>query len=90
MNRFRNMRAVAFGLALGLGLHAGQAFGCAACAGQSDDLQAQGMNWGILTLLGVVAMVLGSVASFFVYLGHRAARTPDPRPETLPDSSPAA
>jgi len=36
---------------------------------------AQGMNWGIMSLLVVIAAVLGGVATFFVYLARRAAIT---------------
>jgi len=46
---------------------------CAACYGASDSPMAKGMNWGIFSLLGVVAMVLGSVATFFVFIGKKAA-----------------
>jgi len=46
---------------------------CAACYGQSDAPMAKGMNWGIFTLLGVVVFVLGSVATFFVYLAKKSA-----------------
>jgi hypothetical protein len=35
---------------------------------------AQGMNWGILSLLAVIAMVLAGVVSFFVYLGKKSAK----------------
>ena len=66
-------------------IHAPSAFGCAACAGQSDDLQAQGMNWGIYTLLGVIAVVMGSVATFFVCLAKRAAANPLALPDPAPD-----
>ena len=75
------------------------ALACAACYGQSNDALARGMNWGILSLLGVVSVVLACVASFFVYLGKRSAaltpaahgaanesngtRTADPQPPTL-------
>jgi hypothetical protein len=45
---------------------------CAACYGQSDAPMAQGMNWGILSLLGIIVLVLGGVAGFFVYLARRA------------------
>ncbi|MEI6193148.1 MAG: hypothetical protein WCS42_02340 [Verrucomicrobiota bacterium] len=41
---------------------------CATCFGQSDAPMAQGMNWGIFTLLGVIVAVLATIASFFVYL----------------------
>jgi hypothetical protein len=48
-------------------------FACAACYGQSDSAMAKGMNFGILSLLGVVVSVLGGIAGFFVYLSKRAA-----------------
>ena len=53
-----------------------KAWACAACYGQSDSPMARGMNWGIFTLLGVIGLVLGGVAGFFVYLAKRAASTP--------------
>ena len=46
---------------------------CAACAGQSDDLMAQGMNWGIFALLGVVTCVLGGIAAFFIQVARRSS-----------------
>ncbi|HWW03296.1 MAG TPA: hypothetical protein VNZ64_26575 [Candidatus Acidoferrum sp.] len=49
---------------------------CAACYGQSDAPMARGMNWGILSLLGIIVLVLGCVAGFFVYLARRAAELP--------------
>ena len=45
---------------------------CAACFGASDSALAKGMNMGIFALLGVIVMVLGGIASFFVYLARRA------------------
>ena len=48
-------------------------FACAACYGASDAPMAKGMNWGIFSLLGVVVMVLGSIATFFVFIGKRSA-----------------
>ena len=39
-------------------------FACAACYGKSDSPLAQGMNWGIFTLLGVVVPVLGCISLF--------------------------
>ena len=47
---------------------------CAACYGQSDSPMAAGMNWGILSLLTVMAVVLGGVSAFFIYLAKRSAR----------------
>jgi hypothetical protein len=61
-----------YGLAM-LALHPATLFACSACYGQSDSPMARGMNWGIFTLLGVVVCVLGTIASFFVYLGKRSA-----------------
>ena len=34
---------------------------------------AKGMNWGIFSLLAVIAVVLAGVTSFFVYLAKRSA-----------------
>ncbi len=49
------------------------AWACAACYGQSDAPMAQGKNWGILSLLGIIVAVLGGVAGFFVYLARKSA-----------------
>jgi hypothetical protein len=49
------------------------AFACAACYGKSNDPLAQGMNWGIFTLLGIVVLMLSSIATFFVVLIRREA-----------------
>jgi hypothetical protein len=46
---------------------------CVACYGQSDSPLAEGMNMGILFLLGCIGAVLAGFASFFVYLGRRSA-----------------
>jgi hypothetical protein len=58
---------------LALVLRPGSLLACAACYGASDSPMAQGMNWGIFSLLAVVALVLGAVAAFFVYLARRSA-----------------
>ncbi|HLX70053.1 MAG TPA: hypothetical protein VKV04_10545 [Verrucomicrobiae bacterium] len=57
-------------------------FACAACYGASDSPMAKGMNWGIVSLLGVVAVVLGSIASFFVFIGKRSAAMNSPESPT--------
>ena len=46
---------------------------CATCFGKSDSDLAKAMNWGILSLLAVVVVVLGGIAAFFIYLARRAA-----------------
>ena len=54
-------------------LAAPRGFACAACYGKSDSAMAEGMNWGIFTLLGIIGLVLVGVASFFVFMIRRAA-----------------
>jgi heme/copper-type cytochrome/quinol oxidase subunit 2 len=49
------------------------AFACATCYGASDSPLAQGMNWGIMVLLGFIGVVLVAVSSFFVYIVRRAS-----------------
>jgi uncharacterized membrane protein len=43
-------------------------FACAACYGRSDSALAEGMNWGIFTLMGVVLTVLTCILVFFVHI----------------------
>jgi hypothetical protein len=50
------------------------ALACAACYGKSDSPLAQGMNMGIVSLLGVIGVVLVGVAGFFVFLARQSAR----------------
>jgi hypothetical protein len=57
-----------------LALQPVSSWACAACYGASDAPMAQGMNWGIMSLLGIIGCVLMGVAGFFVYLVRRAAR----------------
>jgi hypothetical protein len=49
-------------------------FACATCYGASDSPMAQGMNWGIFTLLGVILSVLACVVAFFVRVGRTSAK----------------
>jgi hypothetical protein len=69
MNVFRKM-AVATALS---GFSPSPLFACAACFGKSSAPLAQGMNWGIFTLLGIVALMLTSIATFFFFLIRREA-----------------
>ncbi len=45
---------------------------CAACYGKANGSMADGMNWGIFTLMGVIVPVLGGFGAFFIYLIHRS------------------
>jgi hypothetical protein len=60
------------------------AWACATCFGRSDSALAQGMNMGILFLLGVILTVLATLAGFFVYLARRAAAVRAAGPESHP------
>ncbi len=61
-------------LATGIALAAApSAFACATCYGASDSPLAQGMNWGIMVLLGFIGFVLTVVSSFFAYIVRRAS-----------------
>ena len=50
------------------------ALACPVCFGNSDAPMAVATNTGIFFMLGVVAVVLASFASFFIYLIRRANR----------------
>jgi hypothetical protein len=77
---FRKLKFLLAGVLGAMALHPASVFACAACYGASDSPMAKGMNWGIFSLLGVVVMVLGSVASFFVFLGKKAAAASNEQP----------
>ncbi|HXT12212.1 MAG TPA: hypothetical protein VN873_11670 [Candidatus Angelobacter sp.] len=81
----RKYKTLVAGLLVALALQPASLFACAACYGASDAPMAKGMNWGIFSLLGVVVMVLGSIATFFVFIGKKsaeAANQPDADPAT--------
>ena len=48
------------------------ALACPVCFGQSDAPLAQAINAGVIAMLVVVAGMLGSFATFIVYLARRA------------------
>ncbi len=51
-----------------LALAPAKLFACAACYGaQIDDRMADGMNWAILSLGAIVAVVLGAFLTFLIY-----------------------
>lgn len=76
--KFRKTKVLVAGMLCALAFQPHPLFACAACYGASDSPMAKGMNWGILSLLGVVACVLGSIASFFVFIGKRSAAVNSP------------
>jgi hypothetical protein len=82
MNRWRRIKLPLLGAALGLWLRPDTLLACAACYGQSDSPLAQGLNWGIFALLGVVLTVLTGVVAFFVHVARRTGA-----PEATPPVS---
>jgi len=68
-----HLKTLLSGPVLAFALQPRSLWACAACAGQSDSAMAKGMNWGILSLLAIIGVVLGGVVSFFVYLGRKSA-----------------
>jgi hypothetical protein len=53
-----------------------QLFACAACGSGNTHIDSPltgGMNWGIFTLFCVIATVLGSIATFFVFIIRKEA-----------------
>lgn len=50
-----------------------QVSACSVCFGNPDSNLTKGFGWGIISLLGVVVLVLGSIVSFFIYLAKRSA-----------------
>ena len=56
---------------------------CSACFGASDSDLAKGMNMGIFALLAVIVVVLGGIASFFIYLARRASAHASENPSTM-------
>jgi len=85
---FRKLRILIAGLLCVAALHPVSLFACAACYGASDSPMAKGMNWGILSLLGVVVMVLGGIATFFVFIGKKSAEAANLTESSRPESEP--
>ena len=83
--KFRKLKLVIACAFCAAAFHPASVMACAACYGASDSPMAKGMNWGIFSLLAVVGMVLGSVATFFVFIGKKAAAAANE-----PDANPAA
>lgn len=46
---------------------------CATCFGKSDSKLAEGMNWGIFTLLVFIMGMLGAISAFFIFIARRSA-----------------
>lgn len=62
-------------LVISLAVQAQPLFACAACYAKLNEPSplAEGMNWGIFSLLGVIVCVLGGIAAFAIFLAKRSA-----------------
>jgi heme/copper-type cytochrome/quinol oxidase subunit 2 len=47
-------------------------FACGSCYGAADSPATNGMNFAILSMIGITGGVLAAMTSFFVYLRKRA------------------
>lgn len=65
-------------------LELGTLLACAACYGRSDSTLAQGMNWGIFTLMGVILTVLTCIALFFVHIVRKEEAAVNPPQKDQP------
>jgi hypothetical protein len=54
------------------------ALACPVCFGASDSPLANAINMGVIMMLGVVAVMLGSFGAFFIYLNRRAKALAEP------------
>jgi hypothetical protein len=71
LQKTRKLGVIALAAAGTLGLPA-DALACAVCLGNTDSLLRDGMNAGILALLGFALFMIVSFAAFFIYLWHRS------------------
>ena len=85
-NRVKLLPALAV-VAVAAALHPGSLLACAACGGASDSPLARGMNFGIFSLMGVVGVVLSSIATFFVFIAKKSASIAA-EPPAAPTSEP--
>ena len=79
------VRLVTSAATIAFALQPGSVLACAACYGQSDSPMAQGMNWGIFSLLAVIVSVLGGIGGFFIFLARKSA-SPANQPALLNQS----
>jgi len=61
-----------FLIAIGISILPSISEACATCYGASDAPATEGMNWAIITLLGVTGGMLGSVGAVMIRIKNRA------------------
>jgi hypothetical protein len=71
LQKFRTLGIAGLLVAGTLGVP-GDAFACAVCLGNTQSSLRDGMNAGILALLGIAGFMIASFAIFFIYLWRKA------------------
>lgn len=66
--------SVAIATSLGVLLGAAPATACSVCYGDPNSAMTQGVNAGVLVLLGVVGVVLTGLAALIIFWMRRAAQ----------------
>jgi hypothetical protein len=66
------IKKLSFGLGIFMLAMNQSALACATCYGASDSPLAQGMNMGIMVLLGFIFSVLVGITGFFIFIVRRA------------------
>ncbi len=72
MSRSTTLLCAAGLLAVLILVAAQPSFACPSCYGAADSAETQGVNWAILSLLGVTGTVLFGVGALFFSLRKRA------------------
>ena len=83
MQKTRKLGLVALATAGSLGMPA-DALACAVCLGNTTSTLRDGMNAGILALLGFALFMIVSFAAFFIYLWRKSKSTAEPSQEGEP------
>jgi hypothetical protein len=73
MKRFRKLKFLLVAVLAALVFHPGVLQACSACYGDPNASMSKGLRWGIFVLLGVVAMVLSGITTFFVYISKKSS-----------------
>ena len=58
-------------------LSAAAASACPSCYGAADSPMVDGMNTAVMSMVGIIAMVLTGIASFFMAMKRRMERLSD-------------
>lgn len=72
MRNVEKIATLVFAVALTVLFNPAFALACGSCYGAADTPATNGMNFAILSMLGITGGVLAAITSFFLYLRKRA------------------